>query len=83
MTKQSIAILGGAGFLGSAIATKCDAAGYQVNIITRRRDNAKHLFLLPNVQVVECNLQQLALHLLPILAEISPQALLARLLVSS
>ena len=56
MTNKTIAILGGAGFLGSAIATKLDAAGYQVKIITRRRDNAKHLFLLPNVQVIECDI---------------------------
>jgi NADH dehydrogenase len=33
-----------------------DAAGYSVTVLTRRRDSAKHLFLLPNVSVVECNI---------------------------
>ena len=51
-----IAILGGAGFVGSCLVTKLDAAGYQVKVIVRRRESAKHLILLPNVQVTECNI---------------------------
>jgi uncharacterized protein YbjT (DUF2867 family) len=51
-----IAILGGAGFVGSCLAAKLDEAGYQVKVLTRRRESAKHLILLPNVQVVECHL---------------------------
>ncbi len=52
---KEICVLGGSGFVGSAIVTKLDAAGYSVKVLTRRRDSAKHLFLLPNVQVEECN----------------------------
>jgi len=48
-------VLGGSGFVGSAIVAKLDAAGYQVTVLTRRRETAKHLFLLPNVNVVECD----------------------------
>ena len=50
-----ITILGGAGFVGSSLVTKLDQAGYQVKVLTRRREASKHLILLPNVQVVECN----------------------------
>ena len=55
MQLNEISVLGGSGFVGSAIVAKLDSAGYKVKVITRRRDTAKHLFLLPNVQVVECN----------------------------
>ena len=51
----NVAILGGTGFVGSCLVAKLDAAGYQVKVITRRRESAKHLTLLPNVQVVECS----------------------------
>lgn len=54
---KEICVLGGSGFVGSAIVAKLDSAGYAVKVLTRRRDAAKHLFLLPNVQVVECNVQ--------------------------
>lgn len=53
---KSVCVLGGSGFVGSAIVAKLDAAGHKVKVLTRRRDNAKHLFLLPNVEVVECNI---------------------------
>lgn len=56
VTSYQIAVLGGAGFVGSNIVAKLDAAGYQVKVITRRRESAKHLILLPNVQVIECNI---------------------------
>ena len=55
MTIKSVCVLGGAGFVGSSIVGKLDAAGYQVKVLTRRREASKHLILLPNVQVVECD----------------------------
>lgn len=55
MQLKEICVLGGSGFVGSAIVAKLDAAGYNVKVLTRRRERAKHLILLPNVQVVECN----------------------------
>lgn len=55
MTIKSVCVLGGAGFVGSSIVAKLDAAGYQVKVLTRRREAGKHLILLPNVQVVECD----------------------------
>lgn len=55
MQLKEICVIGGSGFVGSAIVTKLDAAGYQVKVLTRRREAAKHLLLLPHVEVVECN----------------------------
>lgn len=52
---NKVVVLGGSGFVGSALVTKLDAAGYEVTVLTRRRDRAKHLFLLPNVRVVSCD----------------------------
>lgn len=55
MQFKEICVLGGSGFVGSAIVAKLAATGYSVKVLTRRRDTAKHLCLLPNVQVEECN----------------------------
>lgn len=51
-----ITVLGGAGFVGSCLVTKLDQAGYQVKVLTRQREAARHLILLPNVQVMECDI---------------------------
>lgn len=55
MQLKKVCVLGGSGFVGSAIVAKLDAAGYEVTVLTRRREAAKHLILLPHVNVVECN----------------------------
>jgi len=55
MTNKNITVLGGAGFVGSCLVAKLDEAGYKVKVISRRRDAAKHLILLPNIQVQECD----------------------------
>jgi uncharacterized protein YbjT (DUF2867 family) len=55
MTIKHVAVIGGAGFVGSSIVAKLDAAGYQVSVLTRHRERAKHLILLPHVQVKTCN----------------------------
>jgi uncharacterized protein YbjT (DUF2867 family) len=56
MKIKKIVVLGGAGFVGRCLVAKLDEAGYQVTVLTRRRERAKHLILLPNVQVEECYL---------------------------
>ncbi|HEY0562162.1 MAG TPA: complex I NDUFA9 subunit family protein [Methylophilus sp.] len=53
---KKVIVLGGSGFVGSSIVAKLDAAGYQVTVLTRRRESAKHLILLPKVHVMECDL---------------------------
>ena len=55
MKISQVCVLGGSGFVGSPIVHQLSAAGYQVKVLTRRREDAKHLILLPGVQVEECD----------------------------
>lgn len=55
MLINQVCVLGGSGFVGSAIVHRLSAAGYAVKVLSRQRERAKHLTLLPNVQVVECD----------------------------
>ncbi|QDC44931.1 complex I NDUFA9 subunit family protein [Methylophilus medardicus] len=55
---KKVTVLGGSGFVGSSVIARLDQAGYQVKVLTRRREQAKHLILLPNVQVVEANIHE-------------------------
>ncbi len=55
MRLKHIVILGGSGFVGSAVVAKLVSAGYQVTVLTRRREHAKHLLLLPTVKLTVCN----------------------------
>ncbi len=55
MKLERIAVLGGSGFIGSHLVRMLVDQGKRVVVITRRRDRAKHLFLLPTLEVVEAN----------------------------
>jgi uncharacterized protein YbjT (DUF2867 family) len=50
---MNLLILGGSGFVGTAICNKLAALNHNVTVITRKRDNARALFMLPTVTVVE------------------------------
>lgn len=52
---KKIVVLGGSGFVGSHMVHRLSTGGYEVKVLARRREDAKHLFLLPNVQVEECD----------------------------
>jgi NADH dehydrogenase len=52
MRHQTIALIGGSGFIGSHLANALVQAGKQVRIATRRRHHAAHLTLLP-LDVIE------------------------------
>jgi nucleoside-diphosphate-sugar epimerase len=52
MTKGSVCIVGGTGFVGHAIATQLCEAGYQVTIISRHRERHRDLLVLPTVRVI-------------------------------
>ncbi len=56
MRKKQVVVIGGAGFVGSSIVSKLDEVGYEVIVLTRHRERARHLILLPNVQVVSCDI---------------------------
>ena len=53
MSGKNITMVGGSGFVGTVIATRLSSRGDNVTIITRSREDAKHLWPLPNAQVVE------------------------------
>ena len=50
---KKILILGGTGFVGRHLCEKLAEGDYRATVLTRRRANAKHLQMLPMVDVVE------------------------------
>ncbi len=52
----AVVVLGGSGFVGRHIVNRLVDAGRRVVVPTRRRDNARHLILLPTVDVVEADI---------------------------
>ncbi|MEQ1590894.1 MAG: complex I NDUFA9 subunit family protein [Thiobacillaceae bacterium] len=55
MKNQTICVLGGAGFVGTQLVSQLAAAGKNVKVLTRRREQSKELILLPTVEVVEAD----------------------------
>ena len=56
MNRSNILVIGGAGFIGSHIVARLTARGLRVTVPTRRRARARHLILLPTIDVVECDI---------------------------
>lgn len=55
MIPRRVVLIGGSGFVGSAIANRLSASGTLVLIPTRRRSRAGHVLLLPTIDVVEAD----------------------------
>ncbi len=55
MAQATVVVLGGGGFVGRRIVARLAALDYRVVVPTRRRESAKHLILLPTVEVVEAD----------------------------
>lgn len=53
MPVRSVCLLGGSGFVGSRIAHLLAQQGVQIRVLTRSRERAKHLLVLPTVDVVQ------------------------------
>ncbi|MCB1963379.1 MAG: complex I NDUFA9 subunit family protein [Rhodocyclaceae bacterium] len=61
----TVLLIGGSGFVGSAVAARLVADGWRVRVATRRVANARHLMPLPTLDVVEANVHDdAALHAL-------------------
>ena len=56
MKFENILVLGGSGFVGRHLVAALAHRGVQVAVPARRRERAKHLFLLPTVEVVEADI---------------------------
>jgi uncharacterized protein YbjT (DUF2867 family) len=55
-----VLLLGGSGFIGSAVAEALTKARHSVTVPTRDRERAKHLLLLPTCDVVAANVFEAA-----------------------
>ena len=55
MKVSSVLVVGGSGFIGRHLVASLAAAGISVTVPSRRRERAKHLILLPTVDVVEAD----------------------------
>lgn len=55
MAIDTVCILGGSGFVGRALVNQLVSRGKRVRVLTRRREQAKALILLPTVEVVEAD----------------------------
>lgn len=64
---EKILILGGTGFVGQHVCEKLNRLQCRVTVATRRLDNARHLQVLPLVDVVEINVHD-SMSLAPLLA---------------
>ncbi|MDA8093245.1 MAG: complex I NDUFA9 subunit family protein [Betaproteobacteria bacterium] len=55
MNIKNVCVLGGSGFVGRHIVHQLAQADCRVRVLTRRRERAKGLIVLPTVEVVEAN----------------------------
>jgi len=55
VAERTALVVGGSGYVGRYVVNRLVAEDWRVVVPTRRRDNARHLFLLPTVDVVEAD----------------------------
>ncbi|MBC8024105.1 MAG: complex I NDUFA9 subunit family protein [Burkholderiales bacterium] len=55
MDIETVCIIGGSGFLGSSIADQACAAGHRVRVVTPSHGRARHLMVLPTLEVMVAN----------------------------
>jgi uncharacterized protein YbjT (DUF2867 family) len=53
---ERVLVLGGSGFIGRHLVAELVRRGLKVTVPSRRRERAKHLILLPTVEVVEADI---------------------------
>jgi len=57
MKHRNFLVVGGTGFVGRHLVTALAARGASVTVPTRRRERARHLIMLPTVDVVEADVR--------------------------
>ncbi len=67
MKTTNILLIGGSGFLGGHVARRLTAQGHCLTVPTRHRERARHLIVLPTVEVVETDVHDEA-HLAELVA---------------
>ena len=60
MTIKRICIIGGSGFVGRHLAHQLVERGYDIRLLTRDRERAKHLLVLPSAEVITANVHDRA-----------------------
>lgn len=55
MHALAICVLGGTGFVGSRFVTRLVADGHRVRVLTRNREQHRHLLVLPELNLVNAN----------------------------
>ena len=58
MKVSHVLVVGGSGFIGRHLVASLAAAGIRVTVPSRRRERAKHLILLPTVDVVQADVMR-------------------------
>lgn len=51
----AVTVLGGSGFVGRHVVQELFKRDHAVRVLTRRRDHARALFVLPEIEVVQCD----------------------------
>jgi uncharacterized protein YbjT (DUF2867 family) len=60
MRLLSIAVLGGTGFLGTRLVARLIREGHRVTVLSRDREQHKHLLVLPGLSLENCDVYQQA-----------------------
>lgn len=60
MSITTICVLGGSGFVGRHVCAALAARGYRVRVPTRDRERAKHLTMLPTVELIAADVHDAA-----------------------
>jgi uncharacterized protein YbjT (DUF2867 family) len=58
MRTQSIAVLGGTGFLGTRLVARLVKSGRRVTVLSRDREQHKHLLVLPGLTLENCDVSE-------------------------
>lgn len=58
MRPQSIAVLGGTGFLGTRLVARLIKDGHRITVLSRDREQHKHLLVLPGLTLENCDVYQ-------------------------